>query len=142
VVQLYEQSQRRCAPVASRYVGDDAEDVVQDAFLKVASLWEWVFAGRRAADLASSRIVVNAVYHRCRRRKPVGAGVIHGLSASDDPDAEAAFEISFAVRTALRGLTRDQRKVVRPVPRPWLYTPRDRKTAGHSSRDVRRAGCG
>jgi DNA-directed RNA polymerase specialized sigma24 family protein len=34
VAQLYERSQRRLRAVASRYVGDEAEDVVQDAFLK------------------------------------------------------------------------------------------------------------
>ena len=67
VVHLYEQSRRQLRTVAARYVGDEAEDVVQDAFLRALRSGHG-FRGDAQPLTWISRIVVNASLDRCRRR--------------------------------------------------------------------------
>jgi RNA polymerase sigma-70 factor (ECF subfamily) len=108
VVQLYEQSRRQLRSVAARYVGDDAEDVVQDAFLRALRSGHG-FRGDAAPLTWISRIVVNASLDRCRRR--IRWEHAYPRLAHRSTAAYAAFEDSLAMRTALRHLTRDQRQV-------------------------------
>jgi RNA polymerase sigma-70 factor (ECF subfamily) len=108
VVHLYEQSRRQLRAVAARYVGDEADDVVQDAFLRALRSGEG-FRGDAQPLTWISRIVVNASLDRCRRRtrwEHAYPRLAH-RSAMAKPTAES----SIAMRTALRRLTRDQRKV-------------------------------
>ena len=108
VVHLYEQSRRQLRTVAARYVGDDAEDVVQDAFLR-ALRSRHAFRGEAHPLTWISRIVVNASLDRCRRRtrwEHAYPRLAHGPTQTD-----AAFDDALAMRTALRQLTRDQRQV-------------------------------
>ena len=108
VEHLYERSQRRLRAVAARYVGDDAEDVVQDAFVKVLRCGD-AFRGDAAPLTWVSRIVVNASIDRCRRRGRWDHLYPH--LTSPRATAAAGLEESFAIRTALRCLTKDQRRV-------------------------------
>ena len=108
VAQLYERSQRRLRAVASRYVGDEAEDVVQDAFLKALRCGP-AFRGDAAPLTWVSRIVVNASIDRCRRRRRWEHA--YPYVAQRRATAGAALEDTFAIRTALRRLTREQRRV-------------------------------
>lgn len=108
VVQLYEQSRRQLRAVAARYVGDEAEDVVQDAFLRALRSGHG-FRGDARPLTWISRIVVNASLDRCRRRtrwEHAYPRLAHHPTMTD-----AAFEDELAMRTALRQLTRHQRQV-------------------------------
>jgi len=107
VAHLYEHSQRRLRAVAARYVGDDAEDVVQDAFVKALRCGD-AFRGDAAPLTWVSRIVVNASIDRCRRRGRWEQAYPH---LTPPRTMAAGLDESFAVRTALRCLTRDQRRV-------------------------------
>jgi RNA polymerase sigma-70 factor (ECF subfamily) len=108
VEHLYEHSQRRLRAVAARYVGDDAEDVVQDAFVKALRCRE-AFRGDAAPLTWVSRIVVNASIDRCRRRTRWEHA--HPRLAQRSTMVTAAVEDRLAIRNALRRLTRDQRHV-------------------------------
>jgi RNA polymerase sigma-70 factor (ECF subfamily) len=108
VAHLYEQSQRRLRAVAARYVGDDAEDVVQDAFLKALRCGT-AFRGDAAPLTWVSRIVINTSIDRCRRRRRWEHA--YPYIAPRRSDAAAALDDTFALRTALRRLSRDQRRV-------------------------------
>ena len=108
VERLYEHSQRRLRAVAARYVGDDAEDVVQDAFVKALRCGD-AFRGDAAPLTWVSRIVVNASIDRCRRRTRWEHA--YPRLAQRPATAATAFEDSFAIRKALRRLTSDQRRV-------------------------------
>lgn len=108
VVHLYEQSRRQLRAVAAHYVGDDAEDVVQDAFLRALRSGHG-FRGDAQPLTWLSRIVVNASLDRCRRRTRWEQA--YPRFAHRPASANAVGENSMAIRTALRRLTRDQRKV-------------------------------
>ena len=108
VVHLYEQSRRQLRSVAARYVGEDAEDVVQDAFLRALRSGHG-FRGDAQPLTWISRIVVNASLDRCRRRRRWEHA--YPRLARRSTIANAAAESSMAIRTALRRLTRDQRQV-------------------------------
>ena len=108
VVHLYEQSRRQLRAVAARYVGDDAEDVVQDAFLRALRSGH-AFRGDAQPLTWISRMVVNASLDRCRRRTRWEH--TYPRLAHRSAFATAAGESSIAIRTALRRLSRDQRKV-------------------------------
>ena len=108
VVHLYEQSRRQLRAVAARYVGEEAEDVVQDAFLRALRSGHG-FRGEAAPLTWLSRIVVNASLDRCRRRTRWEHA--HPRLAHRAASASAAGDSSIAIRTALRRLTRDQRRV-------------------------------
>ncbi|MGH9241940.1 MAG: RNA polymerase sigma factor [Vicinamibacterales bacterium] len=106
---LYERRGRSLRAVAARYVGDDAEDVVQDAFMS-ALCSAGGFRGDAAPLTWVHRIVRNASidYYRKRirredldRRRPDGP--ISG---------RLSVERVFAIRTALRELTKDQYRVL------------------------------
>jgi RNA polymerase sigma-70 factor (ECF subfamily) len=108
VVHLYEQSRRQLRAVAARYVGEDAEDVVQEAFLR-ALRSRHGFRGDAAPLTWLSRIVVNASLDRCRRRSRWEHA--YPRLAHRSSIANAPVESAVAIRTALRRLTRDQRRV-------------------------------
>lgn len=105
-MQLYERSQRQLRAVAARYVGDEAEDVVQDAFLRALRSGD-AFRGDSTPLTWLHRIVVNASIDRCRKRHRR-----EQFSQEHRPRiVRAAVEDSLAVRSALRRLTWDQRRV-------------------------------
>ena len=109
VVQVYERSRRQLCAVAARYVGDEAEDVVQDAFLRALRSNNG-FRGDAAPLTWISRIVVNASIDRCRRR--VRRERAHDTQQRHRPTAaRAAYDDGMAMRAALRRLTRNQRRV-------------------------------
>ena len=109
VVQVYERSRRQLCAVAARYVGDEAEDVVQDAFLSALRSGNG-FRGDSAPLTWISRIVVNASIDRCRRR--VRRDRAHDIRQMHRPtSATAAHDEAMAIRVALRRLTRNQRRV-------------------------------
>ena len=108
VEHLYERSQRRLRAVAARYVGDDAEDIVQDAFVKALRCRD-AFRGDAAPLTWVSRIVVNASIDRCRRRTRWEHA--YPRLAPRQAYTTAAFEDSFALRNALRRLSSEQRRV-------------------------------
>lgn len=109
VVQVYERSRRQLCAVAARYVGDEAEDVVQDAFLSALRSGNG-FRGDSAPLTWISRIVVNASIDRCRRR--VRRDRAHDTRQMHRPtSATAAHDEAMAIRVALRWLTRNQRRV-------------------------------
>lgn len=105
---VYEQSRRQLRAVAARYVGDDAEDVVQDAFVS-ALRYGNTFRGGSSPLTWLYRIVMNTSIDHCRKRsrwERAAVGDAHRPAV-----AEAAFEESFALRTALRQLTPEQCRV-------------------------------
>lgn len=108
VVHLYEQSRRQLRAVAARYIGDDADDVVQDAFLRALRSGHG-FRGDAAPLTWLSRIVVNASLDRCRRRTRWEHA--YPRLADRPTMTDAACEDMLAIRTALRQLTRVQRQV-------------------------------
>jgi len=108
VVHLYEQSRRQLRAVAARYVGDEAEDVVQEAFLRALRSGQG-FRGDAQPLTWISRIVVNASLDRCRRRTRWEHA--YPRLARRPATMDAAFEETLAIRTVLRTLTRDQRQV-------------------------------
>ena len=109
VVHVYERSRRQLCAVAARYVGDEAEDVVQDAFLSALRSGNG-FRGDAAPLTWISRIVVNASIDRCRRRGRRERA--HDTQHTSRPTmARATYDDTVAIRAALRRLTRNQRRV-------------------------------
>lgn len=107
VTNVYEQSRRQLRAVAARYVGDEAEDVVQDAFVS-ALRYGNSFRGDSAPLTWLYRIVMNASLDHCRRRSRREHAV---LGARRRAMADAALDESLALRTALRQLTPEQCRV-------------------------------
>ena len=109
VVQVYERARRQLCAVAARYVGDEAEHVVQDAFLSALRAGSG-FRGEAAPLTWISRIVVNASLDRCRKR--VRRERAHDPQHMHQPAMErAAYDDTMAIRAALRCLTLNQRRV-------------------------------
>ena len=109
VAHVYEESRGRLRAVAARYVGDDAEDVVQDAFVS-ALRYGGSFRGDASPLTWLYRIVMNTSVDHCRRR---GRREHLLLGEAHRPvPADAAAEEMFALRTALRELTREQCRVL------------------------------
>lgn len=108
VMHLYEESRGRLRAVAARYVGDDAEDVVQDAFVS-ALRYSSSFRGDASPLTWLYRIVMNASIDHCRRRSRREPLL---LDAHRPILAAAAVEETFALRTALRELTTEQCRVL------------------------------
>jgi RNA polymerase sigma-70 factor, ECF subfamily len=105
---VYEQSRRQLRAVAARYVGDDAEDVVQDAFVS-ALRYGNTFRGDSAPLTWLYRIVTNTSIDHCRRRSR-REHAARG-DACRPVLADAALDESLALRTALRRLTPEQGRV-------------------------------
>jgi RNA polymerase sigma-70 factor (ECF subfamily) len=108
VTYVYEQSRRQLRAVAARYVGDDAEDVVQDAFVS-ALRYGNSFRGESAPLTWLYRIVTNTSIDHCRRRTRRERASLG--DATRPIGADASFEESLALRTALRRLTPEQCRV-------------------------------
>ena len=109
VVQEYERSRPQLRAVAARYVGEDAEDVVQEAFLR-ALRWSGDFRGDAAPLTWLTRIVVNACLDRCRRRSR-WTHARPGFVAHHPTVTNASVDKRLAMRRALRRLTPVQRQV-------------------------------
>ena len=109
VVHLYERSRRQLRAVAARYVGDEAEDVVQEAFLR-ALRWGDAFRGDAAPLTWLSRIVVNACLDRCRKSSR-WTQASPRYARHHPTRANATVEEMLAMRAALRRLTSVQREV-------------------------------
>ena len=104
----FERSQRHLRAVAARYVGDEAEDVVQEAFLN-ALRYAGVFRGEAAALTWLHRIVVNAALDHCRKRsRRDRARVLYPPRAAA---AGVAWDEARAIRDALRQLSPAQRRI-------------------------------
>jgi RNA polymerase sigma-70 factor (ECF subfamily) len=108
VAYAYEQSRKQLRAVAARYVGDDAEDVVQDAFVS-ALRYGNTFRGDSAPLTWLYRIVTNRSIDHCRRRNRRDHPALG--DALRPARADAAVEESLALRTALRWLTPEQCRV-------------------------------
>ena len=106
LTQLYETSREQLRAVAARYVGDEAEDVVQDAFVR-ALRYASAFRGDATPLTWLHRIVVNTSIDHCRRRKRRDPSCLPPPPVME----EARYEESLAVRHALGGLTPDHRRV-------------------------------
>ena len=108
LMELYERFGRNLRAMAARYVGDEAEDVVQDAFVSALSAASR-FRGDAAPMTWVHRIVRNASIDHYRKR------IRH--QHSDLPPRDrlisrgTSVEQTFAIRAALRELTRDQYRV-------------------------------
>jgi len=109
VVQLYERSQRQLRAVAARYVGDEAEDMVQEAFLRALRCGD-SFRGDAAPLTWLSRIVINACLDRCRKQRR-WAQASPRYASRRPVLMDATVEETLAIRRALRGLTSAQREV-------------------------------
>ena len=108
-MQVYERSHRQLRAVAARYVGDEAEDVVQEAFLR-ALRWGDGFRGDAAPLTWLSRIVLNVCVDRCRRRNRWTHA--RPSYARHHPTATNATVVELlAMRKAFRRLTPVQRQV-------------------------------
>jgi len=108
LTQVYERSRRQLRAVAARYVGDEAEDVVHDAFLS-ALRSSATYRGDAAPLTWLHRIVVNASVSRCRKRK---RQVLADPGPGSHPVmTDAGIESALAIRMALRQLTADQHRV-------------------------------
>ena len=103
---LYESSREQLRAVAARYVGDEAEDVVQDAFVR-ALRYASAFRGDATPLTWLHRIVVNASIDHCRRRKRQDPSCLPPPPAMEN----ARNEESLAVRHAIGDLTPDHRRV-------------------------------
>ena len=108
LTQVYEQSQRHLSAVAARYVGEDAEDIVQDAFVS-ALRHRHAFRYDAAPSTWLHRIVVNTCisHHRTRHRR---ARVQH--DPSNQPRiANAGVAYTLDIRRALQALRRPDYRV-------------------------------
>jgi len=108
LTQVYERSRAQLRAVAARYVGHDAEDVVQEAFLSALRCGDG-FRGQAEPLTWLHRIVVNACINQYRKHK----GRRHAyLRHPNRPlTVDAGVEDALALREALRTLTSDQRQV-------------------------------
>ena len=107
VTDVYEQSRRQLRAAAARYVGDDAEDVVQDAFVSALRYGD-SFRGDSAPLTWLYRIVMNTSIDHCRRRRRREHAALYDACPVR---ADAALDESLALRTALRQLTPEQCRV-------------------------------
>ena len=105
---LYEESRGQLRAVAARYVGDDAEDVVQDAFVS-ALRYGNSFRGDATPLTWLYRIVMNTSIDHCRRRSRRAHLLLSEMRRPIVGDA--AVEHTYALRTALRELTTEQCRV-------------------------------
>ena len=108
VAHVYEESRGRLRAAAARYVGDDAEDVVQDAFVS-ALRYGGSFRGDATPLTWLYRIVMNTSIDHCRKRGRREHLLLN--EAQRQTVADAAVEEAFALRTALRELTAEQCRV-------------------------------
>jgi RNA polymerase sigma-70 factor (ECF subfamily) len=106
LTQLYEHSREQLRAVAARYVGDEAEDVVQDAFVS-ALRSATTFRGEAAPLTWLHRIVVNTSINHCRRRTCRDSIRLPQHSAMVDARTEEALDL----RRAIRNLAPDHSRV-------------------------------
>ena len=109
VAQVYERSRPQLRAVAARYVGDEAEDVVQEACLRALRRGDG-FRGDAAPLTWLSRIVVNVCLDRCRRRSR-WTHARPRYERHHPTMVNATVEETLAIRKALRRLTAVQRQV-------------------------------
>src|SRR5688572_10771513 len=108
MTQMYERSRRQLRAVAARYVGDEAEDLVQDAFLSALRA-SGTYRGDAAPLTWLHRILMNACVSHCRKREV--RQYSHVVRERYPLVAAATAEKAAAIRTALRQLTTDQYRV-------------------------------
>lgn len=113
VSQLYQQHRARALAIARRIVGDedDAEDVVQDVFARLARKPEG-FNGRSAWTTWLHRVMVNSSINWLRarkRREKLG----HEPSETPSPEAQAVgAEMQRHFQDALAQVSEQQRQVL------------------------------
>jgi RNA polymerase sigma-70 factor (ECF subfamily) len=108
VMYVYERSQRQLRAVAARYAGDEAEDVVQEAFLN-ALRYGRAFRGDATALTWIHRIVVNAALDHCRRRSRWDHARAQFPVRTTTTDMRS--DDARAIRAALRQLSPEHRRV-------------------------------
>ena len=113
LLHAYESSRRQLCGTAARYVGNDAEDIVQEAFLSALRFGR-AFRGDAAPLTWLHRIVINKSmdYHR-RRARRVDAHLKHlpHLAAANRPGIATRPEEALTVRKMLRHLSSDEYRV-------------------------------
>ena len=119
--QVYERSRRQLCIVASRYVGRDAEDVVQDAFVR-ALRFDRSFRGDAAPLTWLHRIVVNDSLNHYRRRDRWHTFLRRHIQPRFTQSSQ---ENTLAIRLALRELTSHEYRVF------VLY-----EVSGHSHNEI------
>ena len=108
MTQMYEGSRRQLRAVAARYVGDEAEDLVQDAFLS-ALRSSGTYRGEAAPLTWLHRILMNACVSHCRKRDVRQHS--HVVRERYPLVADATAENAAAIRRALRQLPTGQYRV-------------------------------
>jgi RNA polymerase sigma-70 factor (ECF subfamily) len=107
LARIYEGARGQLRCVAARYVPNDAEDIVQDSFVR-ALRSSSRFRGDAAPLTWVHRIVVNHSIHLCRKRVVRDA---HRRASRPVTWAPASCEDRLAIRMALRKLAREQYRV-------------------------------
>jgi RNA polymerase sigma-70 factor, ECF subfamily len=112
LAELYERTRSRLRAAASRFVGwDDAEDVVQDAFVRALT-----FPGalRRDASMTNwmTRILFNAAIDETRRRKRQPRTVAMPEFGACEVGANAHHPWQLEVKSALAASSRRDREVL------------------------------
>lgn len=101
---LYQQSRSRLQSVAARYVGQDAEDLVHDAFVKVLHSAE-TFRGESRPTTWLHQIVVNACVDHCRRRSRRKESRVPSTDV-----IKSRLTVCVALKEAILGLSHDERR--------------------------------
>ena len=107
----YERSHQQLCAVAARYVGVDAEDVVQDVFVRALQSGDG-FRFEAAPSTWLHRIVVNSCIDRWRRqrRRPQLAADLDSVEATTAAPVPADPFTPLLLRAAMQSLsTEDQR---------------------------------
>jgi RNA polymerase sigma-70 factor (ECF subfamily) len=104
---LYETSRRQLCATAARYAGHDAEDIVQEAFLRAIRFGQ-AFRGDSAPLTWLHRIVVNESIDYCRKRARRERADL--LAANHRPRV-TSFDDAIAVRRALGTLSVNEYRV-------------------------------
>ena len=108
MTQMYERSRRQLRAVAARYVGDEADDLVQDAFLS-ALRSSGTYRGDAAPLTWLHRILMNACISHCRKHDV--RQYAHVVRERYPLAAAATAENTAALRMALRQLPTGQYRV-------------------------------
>lgn len=106
---LDQDDHRRLQAVASRHVGQDAEDVVHDAFVRALEGGD-SFRGEAAPTTWLHRVIVNACVDLWRRRRRLRHREETFLG-SPELSVRPRFYESVAVKVALRTLSSDEQRI-------------------------------
>jgi RNA polymerase sigma-70 factor, ECF subfamily len=108
----YEQSHQQLCAVAARYVGPDAEDVVQDVFVRALQTGD-AFRHEASAATWLHRIAVNICIDRWRRqrRRPEIVADLESIDRSFAAPVSADPSDTILVRSALQVMSADDQRL-------------------------------